>query len=76
MSQYSVWRLKSFLNSAIACFSNLKKGGIYRHFPTKEELAAEAFDYTWEAAWNARLLHVEKANSIEKLRQRPSPKGS
>src|SRR4029077_13391890 len=50
--------------------TGLKKGGIYRHFASKEELAAEAFDYTWEAAWNARLLHVdEKANGIEKLKQ-------
>src|SRR5260370_38551370 len=50
--------------------TGLKKGGIYRHFSTKEELAAEAFDYTWEAAWNARLLHVdEKANGIDKLKQ-------
>jgi len=50
--------------------TGLKKGGIYRHFSSKEELAAEAFDYTWEASWNARLLHVdEKANGIEKLKQ-------
>jgi TetR/AcrR family transcriptional repressor of nem operon len=50
--------------------TGLKKGGIYRHFTSKEELAAEAFDYTWEAAWNARLLHVdEKANGVEKLKQ-------
>src|SRR5438477_6660554 len=50
--------------------TGLKKGGIYRHFASKEELAAEAFDYTWETAWNARLLHVdEKANGIEKLKQ-------
>ena len=50
--------------------TGLKKGGIYRHFASKEELAAEAFDYTWEAAWNTRLLHVdEKANGIEKLKQ-------
>jgi len=50
--------------------SGLKKGGIYRHFSTKEELAAEAFDYTWESVWNARLLHVdEKATGIEKLKQ-------
>ncbi|HET8924648.1 MAG TPA: TetR/AcrR family transcriptional regulator, partial [Candidatus Acidoferrum sp.] len=46
--------------------TGLKKGGIYRHFSNKEELAAEAFDYTWETARNARLLHVdEKANGIE-----------
>ena len=50
--------------------TGLKKGGIYRHFSSKEELAAEAFDYTWETAWKARLLHVdEKANGIEKLKQ-------
>jgi TetR/AcrR family transcriptional repressor of nem operon len=50
--------------------TGLKKGGIYRHFASKEELAAEAFDYTWEAAWNARLVHVdEKVNGIEKLKQ-------
>ena len=33
--------------------TGLKKGGIYRHFASKEELAAEAFDYTWETAWNS-----------------------
>jgi TetR/AcrR family transcriptional repressor of nem operon len=50
--------------------TGLKKGGIYRHFASKEELAAEAFDYTWEAAWKARLLHVdERANGIDKLKQ-------
>jgi TetR/AcrR family transcriptional repressor of nem operon len=50
--------------------TGLKKGGIYRHFSSKEELAAEVFDYTWEAAWNARLLHVdENANGVEKLKQ-------
>jgi TetR/AcrR family transcriptional regulator, transcriptional repressor for nem operon len=50
--------------------TGLKKGGIYRHFSSKEELASEAFDYTWETAWNCRLLHVdEKANGIEKLKQ-------
>ena len=50
--------------------TGLKKGGIYRHFSSKEELAAEAFDYTWKAARDARLSHVdEKANSVEKLKQ-------
>src|SRR5712672_1442103 len=50
--------------------TGLRKGGIYRHFASKEELAADAFDYTWEAAWNARLLHVdERTNGIEKLKQ-------
>jgi TetR/AcrR family transcriptional regulator, transcriptional repressor for nem operon len=50
--------------------TGLKKGGIYRHFSSKEELAAEAFDYTWDAAWKARMLHVdENATGIEKLKQ-------
>jgi TetR/AcrR family transcriptional repressor of nem operon len=56
--------------SDLMAATGLQKGGIYRHFSSKEELAAEAFDYTWETAWNARLLHLdEKANGIEKLKQ-------
>jgi TetR/AcrR family transcriptional repressor of nem operon len=56
--------------SDLMAATGLRKGGIYRHFSSKEELAAEAFDYTWDAAWNARILHLdEKANGIEKLRQ-------
>ena len=27
--------------------TGLEKGGIYRHFDSKEQLAAEAFDYAW-----------------------------
>ena len=49
--------------------TGLQKGGIYRHFASKEELAAEVFDYTWEAAWKARRLDLkEEANGIEKLK--------
>jgi len=43
--------------------TGLKKGGIYRHFASKEELAAEAFDYTWRAAREARWLDVEEAGT-------------
>ncbi len=50
--------------------TGLKKGGIYRHFSSKEELAAEAFDYTWSAAEHARLLHLdEKSSGLAKLKQ-------
>jgi TetR/AcrR family transcriptional regulator, transcriptional repressor for nem operon len=50
--------------------TGLKKGGIYRHFTGKEEVAAEAFDYTWEAAWRARTNHVDaKVAGVEQLKQ-------
>jgi TetR/AcrR family transcriptional regulator, transcriptional repressor for nem operon len=50
--------------------TGLKKGGIYRHFSSKEELAAEVFDYTWNAARELRMLHVDEAASgIGKLKQ-------
>jgi TetR/AcrR family transcriptional repressor of nem operon len=50
--------------------TGLKKGGIYRHFSSKEELAAEAFDYTWDTAWRARLLHVdENAAGVDGIKQ-------
>ncbi|HEX4488355.1 MAG TPA: helix-turn-helix domain-containing protein, partial [Terriglobales bacterium] len=34
--------------------TGLEKGGIYRHFTSKETVAAEAFDYAWNAAKQAR----------------------
>jgi len=50
--------------------TGLQKGGIYRHFSSKEELAAEAFDYTWKAAWETRMKDVDQASSsIEKLKR-------
>jgi TetR/AcrR family transcriptional repressor of nem operon len=50
--------------------TGLKKGGIYRHFSSKEELAAEAFDYTWQAAREARMLNVqEKSSGLEQIKQ-------
>src|SRR3979411_3564223 len=38
--------------------TGLKKGGIYRHFASKEELAAAVFDYSWGVAWQTRMQHV------------------
>lgn len=50
--------------------TGLQKGGIYRHFSSKEELAAEAFDYAWNVAWQIRMQHVDEAASgIVKLKQ-------
>ena len=50
--------------------TGLKKGGIYRHFASKQELAAEAFDYTWKTVVSPRLLHVDEQQSgIGQLKQ-------
>jgi TetR/AcrR family transcriptional repressor of nem operon len=35
--------------------TGLQKGGIYRHFSSKEELAGEVFDYSWDTAVRGRL---------------------
>jgi TetR/AcrR family transcriptional regulator, transcriptional repressor for nem operon len=56
--------------SALIEATGLKKGGIYRHFFSKKELAAEAFDYTWASAWKARMLRLdEQATGPGKLKQ-------
>jgi TetR/AcrR family transcriptional repressor of nem operon len=34
--------------------TGLEKGGVYRHFASKEELAAEAFQYAWTRVAKAR----------------------
>ncbi len=50
--------------------TGLEKGGIYRHFSTKEELAAEAFDYAWRAATDVRMHDLDSvANSVDKLKR-------
>lgn len=55
---------------AIMAATGLEKGGIYRHFANKEELAAEAFDYAWTATWSRRTGNLEAiANPIDRLQQ-------
>lgn len=50
--------------------TGLQKGGIYRHFSGKEELAAEAFDYSWGKAVDERLAGVaEIPNCVERLKK-------
>jgi TetR/AcrR family transcriptional regulator, transcriptional repressor for nem operon len=50
--------------------TGLQKGGIYRHFSGKEELAAEAFDYSWGKAVHERLAGVaEIPNCVERLKK-------
>src|SRR6266403_126561 len=50
--------------------TGLQKGGIYRHFSGKEELATEAFDYSWQKAVTGRLEGVENVlNSVDRLKK-------
>ena len=44
--------------SDLMAATGLQKGGIYRHFASKEELAGEAFDYAWRRAFEKRLEGV------------------
>jgi TetR/AcrR family transcriptional regulator, transcriptional repressor for nem operon len=50
--------------------TGLEKGGIYRHFKSKQQLAAEAFDYAWDVAFQLRTKDTEQiANSVDRLQQ-------
>jgi TetR/AcrR family transcriptional regulator, transcriptional repressor for nem operon len=40
--------------------TGLEKGGIYRHFDSKQQLAAEAFDYAWRETLDARIVEVKQ----------------
>jgi TetR/AcrR family transcriptional regulator, transcriptional repressor for nem operon len=54
--------------SALMDATGLEKGGLYRHFESKQELAAAAFDYAWETVNEPRRRGLENcATSFEKL---------
>jgi len=56
--------------NALMDATGLKKGGIYRHFSSKEELAAEAFDYAWKVVLDTRMHDLDRIpNSVDKLKQ-------
>lgn len=64
---------KGFAGTSLADLmdaTGLQKGGIYRHFASKEELAAEAFDYAWQRAVRGRLEGLEELpNSVDRLKK-------
>ena len=50
--------------------TGLEKGGIYRHFESKQQLASAAFDYAWTKAVDARLEGTQEIpNSVDRLKQ-------
>jgi TetR/AcrR family transcriptional repressor of nem operon len=54
--------------SELMAVTGLEKGGLYRHFASKQDLAAAAFDYAWELVSEPRRKGLENcATSLEKL---------
>lgn len=50
--------------------TGLEKGGIYRHFDSKQELAVDAFDHAWKIAMDTRFEGTnEIANTVDRLKQ-------
>jgi TetR/AcrR family transcriptional repressor of nem operon len=50
--------------------TGLEKGGIYRHFSSKEALAAEAFDYAWRETFDSRIRDLDTiSNTVDRLQQ-------
>jgi TetR/AcrR family transcriptional repressor of nem operon len=56
--------------SALMKATGLEKGGIYRHFDSKQQLAAEAFDYAWQETLLARIRDLDAIpNALDRLKQ-------
>jgi TetR/AcrR family transcriptional regulator, transcriptional repressor for nem operon len=54
--------------SELMAVTGLEKGGLYRHFASKQDLAAAAFDYAWEHVSEPRWRGLENcATVLEKL---------
>jgi AcrR family transcriptional regulator len=52
----------------IMAATGLEKGGLYRHFNSKEELAEEAFRYSWAKVLDTRWDGIDAVEgSVEKL---------
>jgi TetR/AcrR family transcriptional repressor of nem operon len=50
--------------------TGLEKGGIYRHFGSKQELAVDAFDHAWKIAMDTRFEGTEEIpNTVDRLKQ-------
>ena len=50
--------------------TGLEKGGIYRHFESKQQLATEAFDYAWKLAVDTRFAGTQEIpDTVDRLKQ-------
>jgi TetR/AcrR family transcriptional regulator, transcriptional repressor for nem operon len=66
-----LFNLKGYAGSSIADImsaTGLKKGGIYNHFQSKDEIAVAAFDYAYSCSSKRVWQSVrQKKNAIERL---------
>src|SRR5271170_6229713 len=54
--------------SELMAVTGLEKGGLYRHFESKESLAAAAFDYAWQVVSVPRRRGLDECNGfLQKL---------
>ena len=69
----SIFNRKGYAGTALSDLmdaTGLEKGGIYRHFTSKQELAGEAFDYAWKVAMEMRFADTEQIpNAVDRLKQ-------
>ena|ERR1700756_2531774 len=68
-----IFNQKGFAGTALSDLmqaTGLEKGGIYRHFESKQELAEDAFDYAWNAAMETRFAGIDEIpNAVDRLKQ-------
>ena len=68
-----IFNQKGFEGASLADLmraTGLEKGGIYRHFESKEQLAGEAFDYAWKTAMERRMAGTEEiVNAVDRLKR-------
>jgi TetR/AcrR family transcriptional regulator, transcriptional repressor for nem operon len=68
-----IFNQRGFAGAALSDLMNatgLEKGGIYRHFDSKQQLAGEAFDYSWRLALDARFAGTQEiSNTVDRLKQ-------
>jgi TetR/AcrR family transcriptional regulator, transcriptional repressor for nem operon len=69
----SIFNEKGYEGAALSDLmkaTGLEKGGIYRHFESKQQLASEAFDYAWHLALDNRFEGTQGiTNTVHRLKQ-------
>lgn len=69
----TLFNTKGYAGSSVSDLleaTGIKKGGLYRHFQSKEEIALKAFDYAWSLAWDSRQQAIDaEAAPKTQLRQ-------